>query len=126
MHKGICPNCVKITDLELIQKPDNIEVRGELIPVDDQYLLCHECGTDFDDPRSDFDVLDVAYREYRRRHNMLQPEDIKSFRDKSGLSEKQLSSLLGFHEDALRRYEVGALQTVEHERALQLYMESNI
>src|SRR4030042_3509419 len=73
--KGICPNCEKETELELIQKVEEIKVRGEVIKVDVKYYKCKSCGEEFEDPRSDEDPLDKAYREYRRRHGMMQPEE---------------------------------------------------
>ncbi|WP_069470505.1 type II toxin-antitoxin system MqsA family antitoxin [Candidatus Marithrix sp. Canyon 246] len=56
------------------------------------------------------DALDEAYREYRRRHNLLQPEEIRNWREQYGLTQKEFNSLLGWKERTLSKYENGALQ----------------
>jgi putative zinc finger/helix-turn-helix YgiT family protein len=121
--KGICPNCEKETELELIQSVQEIKVRGELIEVEVKYYKCKSCGEEFDDPHSDQDPLDKAYREYRRRHRMLQPEEIREYRKKFGLTQNETNLLLGWGGATLSRYENGALQDDTHEKALRLAME---
>src|SRR4030043_1288333 len=121
--KGICPNCEKETELELIQKVEDIKVRGEVIKVEVKYYKCKNCGEEFEDPRSDEDPLDKAYREYRRRHGMMQPEEILESRKKYGLTQNEMNRLLGWGGATLSRYENGALQDETHEKALRLAIE---
>jgi putative zinc finger/helix-turn-helix YgiT family protein len=121
--KGICPNCEKETELELIQKVEDIKVRGEAIKVEVKYYKCKNCGEEFEDPHSDEDPLDKAYREYRRRHGMMQPEEVRDFRKKFGLTQNEMSRLLGWGGATLSRYENGALQDETHEKALRLAMD---
>ena len=92
--KGLCPNCEKETELELIQSVQVIKVRGELIEVEAKYYKCKTCGEEFDDPRSDEDPLDRAYREYRRRHRMMQPDEIREYRKKFRLTQNEINHLL--------------------------------
>ncbi len=121
--RGICPNCEKVTELTLVQGCEEVNVRGEAIPVNVRYYRCHDCGEEFADPQWPDDPLEMAYREYRVRHSMLQPEDIREFRQLYGLSQKELSELLGWGAVSLSRYENGALQSEAHERALRLAMQ---
>jgi len=121
--KGICPNCEKETELELLQSVQEIKVRGEPIEVEVKYYKCKSCGEGFDDPHSDEDPLDKAYREYRRRHQMAQPEQIREFRKKFGLTQYEMNRLLGWGGATLSRYENGALQDGTHEKALRLAIE---
>jgi putative zinc finger/helix-turn-helix YgiT family protein len=121
--KGICPNCEKETELELIQKLEDIKVRGEVIKVNVKYYKCKSCGEEFEDPHSDEDPLDKAYREYRRRHGMMQPEEIREFRKKFGLTQNEMNRLQGWGGATLSRYENGALQDETHEKALCLATE---
>jgi putative zinc finger/helix-turn-helix YgiT family protein len=121
--KGICPNCEKQTELELIQKVEDIKVRGEVIKVEVRYYKCKNCGEEFEDPRSGEDPLDKAYREYRRRHGMMQPKEILESRKKFGLTQNEMNRLLGWGGATLSRYENGALQDETHEKALRLAME---
>ena len=121
--KGICPNCEKETDLAFVNSIENINVRGEAIPVNVGYLKCNECGTEFRDPQSQEDPLEIAYNEYRKRHGMLQPERIKEIREEFGLTQQEMSSLLGWGGATLSRYENGALQDEAHETILRLIQD---
>lgn len=121
--KDICPGCEKETDLELIRTKETIKVHGEPIEVDVEYYKCSSCGEKFDDPVSEQDPLDKAYKEYRSRHGMVQPEEIKAFRKRYGLTQQELRTLLGWGGATLSRYENGALQDDSHEKILRLIMD---
>jgi len=120
--KGICPNCEKETELELVRAKEVVEIRGEPIEVDAEFFKCTECGADFENTRGP-DSLAFAYREYRRHHDMLQPEQIRDWRKQYGLTQKELGQLLGWGGVTLSRYENGALQVEAHEKILRLAME---
>ncbi len=118
--RGICPNCEKKTDLELIQSKEEIIIRGEPIKVDVEYYKCLTCGEEFEDPRSKDDPLDKAYRKYRKQHGMIQPEEIRALRKQYGLTQAEMAKLLGWGAITLSRYENGALQDEVHEKILKL------
>lgn len=120
--KGVCPNCEKETELERVHAREVVKVRGEPIEVEAEYFKCTECGAEFENTRGP-DSLALAYREYRRRHDMLQPEQIRDWRKQYGLMQKELGQLLGWGDVTLSRYENGALQVEAHEKILQLAME---
>lgn len=120
---GICPNCEKETTLEFIKRDENIIVRNEPIKVNVEFYKCAECGAEFRDPKSENDPLDAAYREYRRIHNMIQPEQIKEFREQYNITQQELSNLLGWGGATLSRYENGALQDEAHDTILRLILE---
>lgn len=117
--KDICPNCEKETELELVHSKEVVEVRGEPIEVDAEFFKCTECEADFENTRGP-DSLALAYREYRHRHDMLQPEQIRDWRKQYGLTQKELGQLLGWGGVTLSRYENGALQVEAHEKILRL------
>ncbi len=121
--KGICPYCEKETNLELVRAIETINVRGEPIKVGTEYFECKSCNKDFEDPRASNDPLDKAFREYRRRHGWLQPEEIHSLRKKYGFTQGEMTRLLGWGGATLSRYENGALQDETHEKTLRLFME---
>jgi putative zinc finger/helix-turn-helix YgiT family protein len=120
--KEICANCDKETQIELICAKEPIEVRGETIKVDTKYFRCTGCGEEFENTRG-YGALEVAYREYRRRHEMLQPEAIYEWRKRYGLTQQELTRLLGWGGATLNRYENGALQDEAHEKMLRLAMD---
>lgn len=119
---GICPHCEKETELEQIHTKETVDIRGEAIEVDALFSKCLECGESFESTRGP-DSLNAAYREFRRRHGMLQPEEIRERRRNYGLTQKELSQLLGWGGATLSRYENGALQVDAHEKLLRLGLE---
>ena len=120
---AFCPNCEKETEQKFIDKIEEIDIRGKMIPVHMEYYQCEECGEDFEIPRPDYDPLDAAYREFRNRKGMAQPEEIKKFRKELGLTQKELSEILGIGIATLNRYENGALQSEAHDQVIRLCMQ---
>lgn len=120
---AFCPNCEKETWQIFIDRVEQINIRGEMVPIHLEYFQCEACGEDFEIPRLENDPLDVAYREYRNRKGMIQPEEIKKFRKELGLTQKNFSKILGIGIATLNRYENGALQSEAHDRSIRLCMQ---
>lgn len=118
--QGICPNCEDYRELESIKGREVIKVRGEPIEVETNYFRCSFCGEDFGDPRSKADPIDIAFREYRKKHGMTQPEEIRGLRKQFGLTQTEMSKILGWGLATLSRYENGALQDEAHDVTLRL------
>ena len=118
-----CPICVEDTEIVTISEPEEMEIRGEKIVVEMKYYRCEECGEEFHIVTKDDDPFAAAYREYRRRKGWVQPEEIKAFREKLGLTQGQFSDLLGIGIATLNRYENGALQTDANNQLLSLCIE---
>lgn len=121
--KDLCPYCTELAELEESKRIEPFDIRGEKIEVEVDALKCSECGEVFDNPRAERDPYADAYREYRRRHDLLQPEEIKAFRERFNLSQKELSKLLGIGVATLNRYENGSLQSEAHERLIRVFMD---
>lgn len=120
--KAVCPKCEKESEIEIVRAKERIEVRGEPVDVETEYSKCTECGEEFENTRG-YDALEVAYRAYRKGHGLLQPEQIRDWRKNLGLTQKELSTLLGWGGATLSRYENGALQDEAHDKVLRLAME---
>lgn len=121
--KAVCPNCQGENVQSQINTTEEISIRGEMIPIEVHYLHCEECGEDYEIPDPDYDPLEEAYREYRSRKGMVQPEELKAFRKKYGFTQKDLSNILGIGIATLNRYEHGALQSEAHDQAIKLCMQ---
>lgn len=120
--RGLCPYCNKTTDINFIEVIERVNVRSEDIDVHAEYYKCSECGGEFENQYSDHDPLAEAYKKYRDNHNMVQPDTIREFRKNYGLTQSELSNILGWGGATLSRYENGALQDDTHDRILQLVM----
>jgi len=120
--KGFCPSCEKETILIRIRRVEDFDIKGEKIAVDVEFFQCLQCGAQFDDPDPAKGPLAAAYREYRARKGMVQPDEIRAFRRAYDLSQRELSELTGFGGATLSRYENGALQDESHDKLLRLVM----
>ncbi|PIQ44748.1 MAG: hypothetical protein COW04_11385 [Deltaproteobacteria bacterium CG12_big_fil_rev_8_21_14_0_65_43_10] len=121
--KEICPICEKESRAKVIKKKEAMNVRGERINVEYEIFKCDTCGEEYMDTKTGHDPFVYAYAIYRKKHNMLQPEEIKEIRRKYGLTQGELSSLLGWGGATLSRYENGALQDKTHDNQLKLLRE---
>jgi putative zinc finger/helix-turn-helix YgiT family protein len=117
--KLICPNCEQERLVEPVHEKREIEVKGEKLLVNVTLWRCLECKEEFEDPENPIDELDAAYREYRARRKMLQPEEVRTLRESYGLTQAELASLIGCSPATLSRYENGALQELSHDTILQ-------
>lgn len=120
-NKLFCIECGSY-NVNIVTGPEVIEVRGEEITLDVTYRKCLDCIAEWEN-LEDGDDLDMAYRIYRERHNMLQPEDIKELRKQYDLTQSELSKLLGCGLVTITRYEKGMLQSTVHDNMLKLMEE---
>lgn len=118
----ICPACDSTTGLEIIERLEEFEIKGEKITIQARLYHCKECDRSFSNKELG-DPFKTAYDEYRRLKGMVQPEQIVQFRKKYDLSQKELSDLLGFGAVTISRYENGSLQDQVHDNILKLAME---
>jgi putative zinc finger/helix-turn-helix YgiT family protein len=119
----LCTNCEKETDVEKVTKKEIFTIRGEPISVNVEYTKCKECGDEVLNPATNLDPFELAYREYRRKHALLQPEEIADWRKAHNLKQSELAKLIGIGVATLNRYENGALQNESHEKLLRLAMD---
>jgi putative zinc finger/helix-turn-helix YgiT family protein len=123
--KRLCPECGKTSEWEMITRPEEFEIKGEIITVENQVLICPECKAEYEDMNSEIDPFNLAYEEYRRRKGMVHPAQIVAFRKKYDLTQKELSELLGFGGVTLSRYENGSLQDEAHDQLLRFILQPN-
>jgi len=67
----------------------------------------------------DNQAMNMAFAKYRKIKNMVNPEDIVSFRKKYNLSQRSLAALLGIGSANVARYEKGSLPTESISNLLQ-------
>jgi putative zinc finger/helix-turn-helix YgiT family protein len=120
MNKVLCPNCEEYTSVTLGVEREVYNVRGEPTEIEAEVVICQECGEKVFDEERDSRNLEKAYSLYREKHNLLSPDEIRSIREKYGLSQRALSRLLGWGEITIHRYENGAIQDNVHDKLLRL------
>lgn len=113
-----CEECGKESETKVIAKKETYDVCGEAIEVDAQVLACAECGEEFYCEELDNATLISAYNEYRKRHKLLLPEEIRRIREQYGLSQRSFAKLLNWGDKTICRYENGSIQDKAHNSLL--------
>lgn len=117
--QGYCPNCDCERELRREARSETYTVRKDAVSVEGEVSICAVCGEHVLDPKRDDDLLRRVYAEYRGRHGLLGPEQIREKRGVYGLSQRALSRLLGWGPITIQRYEQGALQDEAHDVVLR-------
>ncbi len=113
-----CEKCGREVETRIITKRESYDVCGETIEVDAQILVCVECKEEFYSEELDNTTSVWAYNEYRRRHKLLFPEEIKRIREQYGLSQRSFAKLLNWGDKTICRYENGSIQDKAHNSLL--------
>jgi putative zinc finger/helix-turn-helix YgiT family protein len=114
-----CVACGKDRRLRHVRKNVSYEVRGETVAVEVPMTVCPVCGTEQVESSYKLDPVEVAYEEFRKRHRLLTPAQIRKIREGYGLSQKSFATLLGMSEATINRYEGGSLQEATHDNLLR-------
>jgi putative zinc finger/helix-turn-helix YgiT family protein len=108
-NEHFCPYCEETTRFRLITKQETLPVMGEPVDYQARVRCCSACGGEYASTELEEENFQTAYTIYRRRHNLLTPEQIRAIREKYGLSQRNFSRLLGWGDITVHRYEAGAL-----------------
>lgn len=117
----VCPGCERAGSAVAATRRESHRVRGRAIEVDCTFRRCTACGAEFEHD-GDPDWRVAAFAAYREQAGLLQPEVIRSWRRDIGLSQGEVTALLGWGEATLGRYETGSLQSEAHDRQLRELM----
>jgi len=113
-----CDRCGKEVETRIITRCETYNVCGEEISVDAQILVCNECDEELFCEKFDSETLIKAFNEYRSKHKLLFPEEIKKIREQYGLSQRSFSKLLNWGDKTICRYENGSVQDKAHNSLL--------
>lgn len=89
-----CEVCGREVETKIITRKEVFNVCREDIEVDAKVMVCAECGEELFNEELDSATLINAYNEYRRRHKLLLPEEIRRIRGQYGLSQRSFAKLL--------------------------------
>jgi len=123
--KQFCYECDSEQEVIILSKKEVFKVKGEPIEVVSDVMACSVCGEEIFDKELDEKNMARVYQEFRNKHNYLSPTEIKSIRSKYG-SGRTVSTLLGWSQNTIVRYENGSIPDVaHHEQLLRLKKDSN-
>lgn len=118
-----CEACGKEVETKVISRKEIFNVCGEDIEVDAQVMVCADCGEELFCEELDSATLINAYNEYRKKHKLLLPEEIKKIREQYGLSQRSFAKLLNWGDKTICRYENGSVQDRAHNSLLLFLRE---
>ncbi|UII31380.1 DUF4065 domain-containing protein [Fulvivirga ulvae] len=111
-----------ITGKEMLLKFElrTLDFRKESFTVAYHFYLCEESDEQFTTTELDELNMIQLYNQYREKHNLPFPDEIKEIRRKYGLPATKMSEILGFGINSYRNYEGGEVPSLANARLIQL------
>ena len=119
-----CPYCKKEVEYK-IEKRDLKEFRGIEVNTFEEVAICNECNEDLYVNEIENENNERIYQIYREKTNIIRVEDIIKLREKYDISQRELTSILGFGKMTINRYERGGLPTKSQSDYIKLLIEND-
>ena len=119
-----CPYCKKEVEYR-IEKRDLKEFRGIEVNTFENVAICNECNQDLYVNEIEDENNERIYQIYREKANIIKAEDIIKLREKYDISQRELTSILGFGKMTINRYERGGLPTKSQSDYIKLLIEND-
>ena len=119
-----CPYCKKEVEYK-IEKRDLKEFRGIEINTFENVAICNECNQDLYVNEIEDVNNERIYQIYREKANIIKADDIIKLREKYDISQRELTSILGFGKMTINRYERGGLPTKSQSDYIKLLIEND-
>ncbi len=114
-----CPICNNNT-VELKIEELEREFRKEKFKVFEQYYFCNSCKNDFTTSEQDDLSVNQVYNQYREKHSIPFPEEIKLVRETYNISSSKIAEVLGFGINQYRNYEAGEMPNKSNSKTLKV------
>ena len=122
--KVYCPYCKKEVEYK-IEKRELKEFRGIEVNTFENVAICNECNQDLYVNEIEDVNNERIYQIYREKANIIKAEDIIKLREKYNISQRELTSILGFGKMTINRYERGGLPTKSQSDYIKLLIEND-
>jgi transcriptional regulator with XRE-family HTH domain len=93
-------------------KSETYTFRNEKYTVKRYYFQCVDTGKTFSNSEVDDMVMEDLYSQYRERHNIPSPAQLKELREKYGFSAHTMSKIAGIGINQYSIYENGEMPTI--------------
>ncbi|ARN57056.1 type II TA system antitoxin MqsA family protein [Sedimentisphaera salicampi] len=114
-----CFKCGDFRDTFTKTVSESYKIRGENIEIEVDREFCSKCSEMLGSDKQDAEIQLRLYSIYRKRADLLSPEEIRNIRSGYGLSQRSFANLLGMSEATINRYERGALQDKTHDNLIR-------
>lgn len=122
--KVYCPYCKKEVEYR-IERRDLKEFRGITINTFENVAICNECNQDLYVNEIEEENNKRIYQKYREKANIIKAEDIIKLREKYNISQRELTSILGFGKMTINRYERGGIPAKSQSDYIKLLIEND-
>lgn len=119
-----CPYCKKEVEYK-IEKRELKEFRGIEVNTFENVAICNECNQDLYVNEIEDVNNERIYQIYREKANIIKAEDIIKLREKYDISQRELTSILGFGKMTINRYERRGLPTKSKSDYIKLLIEND-
>ena len=119
-----CPYCKKEGEYK-IEKRDIKEFRGIELNTYENVAVCKECHQDLYVNEIEEKNNKRIYELYRKKANIIKPQDIVELREKYDISQRELTAILGFGKMTINRYERGGVPTKSQSDYIKLLIEND-
>ncbi len=106
--------------MKLVIEPKEFTFRKEDFQISYHYYLCEDTDETFDTEELMGVNLNQVHNQFREKHNLPFPEEIKEIRKKYDLPASKMSEILGFGTNQYRNYENGEVPSISNARLIQL------
>lgn len=118
--KEFCYNCEEIHEVELKTITDNFEVRDIEVEATINTYVCKNCGQETYVRENEIKNDIIIFDAYKKAKGLLTSVEIKSIREKYGLTQSQFARLIGVGEKTITRYENGSIQDIVYDNIIRL------
>ncbi len=102
------------------------EFRKEQFRVHVRYYVCEDTGEQFTTTEQDTLQFNDLYSQYRIRHGIPFPDEIKEIRTRYGLNYSQISRILGFGANQYAKYENGEMPSESNGKMIAAVRDKNV
>lgn len=117
-----CPYCREEKEYN-IEKREVKEFRGKEIDTYENVAVCVACKNDLYIAKLEEENNQRICAAYRVVENIITPQDIIDLRNKYSISQRELTSILGFGKMTINRYERGGVPTKSQSDYIKLLIE---
>ena len=122
--KIFCPYCKKEVEYKFEQREVK-EFRGVEVNTFENIAVCTECCKDLYINTIEEKNNARIYEAYRKKANIIKPQDLTKLREKYNISQRELTSILGFGKMTINRYERGGVPTKSQSDYIRLLIDND-
>ena len=119
-----CPYCHQTVEYR-IERRKITSFKGVKVDTYENVGVCQKCKNDlYIFSLEDANIARI-YRAYRKNANIVEPQELVNLRKKYNISQRELTSILGFGKMTINRYENGDLPTKSQSDYLRMLIDND-